>query len=156
VLLLAAFVFFIIDLHVPGHGLPTIAGVTCFVLGGLFLYDGSVPSARVSRPLIVVLAVLIGAFFFFALRAALKARKAPPITGPQMIVGAEGVVTRALDPTGEVRVRGETWTATPSDEHVATLPVGAPVRVVGLRGLTLQVEAVVQQSDRADHIDQGV
>src|SRR5205823_3554174 len=39
-LLIGAFISFIIDIKAPGHGLPTLAGITLFVLGGLFLYHG--------------------------------------------------------------------------------------------------------------------
>ena len=48
----------------------------------------------------------------------------------------EGVVVRELSPSGVVRVRGETWTAESPGEPV---PAGAKVKVVAVRGLTLEV-----------------
>src|SRR6185436_19046435 len=59
VLLVAAFVFFLIELKAPGLGLPTAAGLVCLVVGGLYLYDKSVPNARVSRSLLLGIAVAL-------------------------------------------------------------------------------------------------
>src|SRR5438034_3167179 len=74
-LLIGAFISFIIDIKAPGHGLPTLAGITLFVLGGLFLYHGSVD--QVTRPLLYGVAVAIGLFFAVVTTAAIRARKAP-------------------------------------------------------------------------------
>jgi membrane-bound serine protease (ClpP class) len=140
ILLAAAFVFFAIDLQVPGHGIPTLAGIVSLVLGGLYLYDGSVPNARVSRWLIGVIAVAFAAFFFFVVRAAVKARRTPTTGGVASLIGADGVITEALEPTGRVLVRGESWRAAQPQGAHEPLPVGAQVRVRARRGLTLEVE----------------
>ncbi|MBI2238814.1 MAG: nodulation protein NfeD, partial [Actinobacteria bacterium] len=47
-LLLASAVFFLVELKHPGLGLPTVGGVATLVLGGLTLFNPSVPNARVS------------------------------------------------------------------------------------------------------------
>ena len=135
-LLLASIVFFVVALKIHGRGLPEVAAITCLVLGGLFLFDPSVPNARVSRPLIAVVAIGLTAFFTLAMRAVLRARFTPVRTGSHIVVGAEGVVVRELAPSGVVRVRGETWTAESPGEPV---PAGAKVKVVAVRGLTLEV-----------------
>ena len=112
ILLVVAFVFFIIELKAGGHAVAALAGVASLVLGGLFLYDPSVPNTRVSLPLLIALAVVLGGFFVLVARAALRARQAPVVTGTESLIGEEAVVTEALDPTGRVRVRGEAWAAT--------------------------------------------
>jgi membrane-bound serine protease (ClpP class) len=140
-LLLAASVgFFVIDALVAGHGLPTAAGIVTLVLGGLFLFDASVPSARVSRPLLVGTALGVGGFFFFVMRAAMAARRMPPRLADDTLVGSLGTVVRPLAPTGIVRAGGESWTAR-APEGV-TVPVGAPVRVVSRQGLVIEVVPV--------------
>ena len=53
------------------------------------------------------------------------------------ILGAEGVVTTALDPKGVVQLEAERWTAVSA---AGPVPAGTRVRVVGIEGLTLQVE----------------
>jgi membrane-bound serine protease (ClpP class) len=57
-------------------------------------------------------------------------------TGVENLVGATGEVTERLDPSGKIRVLGELWQAHSSSE----LPPGSSVRVVAVRGLTLEVE----------------
>jgi membrane-bound serine protease (ClpP class) len=141
VLLVLAFVFFAIELKAGAHTLAAVAGTVCLVLGGLFLYDPSVPSAEVSLPLIIGIAVVLGGFFLLAARAALSVRDAPVVTGSDTLIGEEGVVTEELDPEGQVRVRGEAWAATLGSSN-GTAPVGTKVVVWDLRGLTLYVAPV--------------
>ena len=141
ILLVVAFVFFVIELKAGGHAVAAMAGVVSLVLGGLFLYNPSVPSARVSRPLLIAFAVALGVFFVLVARAALKARIAPVVTGTDTLIGEEGVVTQQLDPSGYIRVRGEVWAAT-LDNGAGPAPIGAKVMVWDVRGLTLHVAPV--------------
>jgi membrane-bound serine protease (ClpP class) len=136
ILIMAAIAFFVIDLKVPGHGVPTAAGITSLVLGGLYLFNGSVPNARVSRPLIVGVAVALAGLFFFVVRAAVRARHAPPAK-QRIEPGMTGVVERELAPTGIVRIGKESWTGR---TRGASIPAGTPVRVIGMTGLTVEVE----------------
>jgi membrane-bound serine protease (ClpP class) len=144
ILILAAIGFFIVDLKVAGHGLPTVAGITSLVLGGLFLFDASVPEAHVSRGLIVGVALALAAFFATAVRAALKARKQGPGAGVEVVIGEIGRVTTALDPLGVVHAKGEHWTAR---SRRGNLAAGTRVRVVGIDKLTLEVEPVSSGSE---------
>ncbi len=150
VLLAAAFIFFVLDLKVHAHGVATFAGILCLVFGGLFLFDGAVPNAQVSRPLIFVIAIAIGAFFAFAVRKGIEARHQPVRTGAVRIVGHVGKVTDTLAPAGHVRVRGEIWSARLVTPGVVA-PVGAEVRVLEVRGLVLDVELL----DAAGRVDES-
>jgi membrane-bound serine protease (ClpP class) len=141
ILLVVAFIFFVIELKAGGHAVAALAGVVSLVLGGLFLYNPSVPTARVSLALLIAFAVLLGAFFTVVARVALKARRAPVVTGTDTLIGEEAVVTEPLDPSGYVRVRGEVWAAT-LDNGAGPAPVGAKVMVWDVQGLTLHVAAV--------------
>src|SRR5438105_9048469 len=66
-LLLVAAVLFVFDVKAKAHGILTAAGIAVLILGGLLLFNPTIPSAHVSRPLIVLVAVAAGAFTFFAL-----------------------------------------------------------------------------------------
>ncbi|WP_429886043.1 NfeD family protein [Geoalkalibacter halelectricus] len=57
------------------------------------------------------------------------------------LLGCEGLVVRALEPAGMVRVHDELWRAR-LVEGAPILPGGRRVRVCGREGLTLIVEAV--------------
>jgi membrane-bound serine protease (ClpP class) len=155
VLLAAAFVFFAIDLHVPGHGIATVAGMVSLVLGGLYLYDGSVPNARVSRWLLAVITLAFAGFFFFVVRAVLKARHAPSTTGVLSLIGVEGEVTEPLQPMGRVLVRGESWRAMVREPPAEPIPIGARVRVAAVEGLTMEVEPLVGTESEAAGVRSG-
>ena len=139
ILLVASAVLYLLELKHPGIGLPAIGGTICLVLGGLLLFDPSVPNARVSRWLLLVVPTILVAFFGFVAQAVLEARRLPPLQQREgdLLVGAQGMALDELDPRGQVWVGHETWTA----ESVAgPIPKGTPVRVVRRAGLTLLVE----------------
>jgi membrane-bound ClpP family serine protease len=50
--------------------------------------------------------------------------------------GTDGVALTALSPVGVVQVAGEKWTA---ESVSGPLPAGAPVHVLGVRGVRLEV-----------------
>lgn len=56
------------------------------------------------------------------------------------LIGARGIARERLEPTGYVLVGGELWQAELSP-GAQSVEAGAEVRVLGLRGLTLLVEA---------------
>ncbi len=137
VLLVASIVFFVLELLHPGVGLPAIAGVISVVLGGLFLFDTSVPGVAVSPLLIVPVAAFAAFFFLVVARAALRLRHRKVITRDEQLVGREGTVVRDLEPGGVVQVASEVWSA----EAVRGAPrKGDRIRVVEMEGLKLKVE----------------
>jgi membrane-bound serine protease (ClpP class) len=135
-LLAASVGFFLLEFQYPGVGFPAAAGVVTLVLGGLLLFDRSVPDAQVSISMIAPVAVGSGLFFGFVVKAALAARRLPPAVKSQNVIGAIGQAVTDLAPSGVVQVVSETWTAT------SPVPVakGAKVRVTAVEGLRLSVE----------------
>jgi membrane protein implicated in regulation of membrane protease activity len=59
--------------------------------------------------------------------------------GADALVGARGIASQSLDPTGYVRVGAELWRAEVAD-GARPIPRGAGVRIRDVRGLTLLVE----------------
>jgi membrane-bound serine protease (ClpP class) len=137
VLLLASAAFFLLELKHPGIGFPMVGGVVCLILGGLVLFDPSVPNARVSIWLVVLVAAAIGLFFAFVVKAVMSARRMPKPGGLEGMVGEEAIALTDLSPVGQVRARREAWSATTAGEPITK---GATVRVVGVQGLRLIVE----------------
>ena len=141
VLLIGSVVAFVLELHAPGIGVATATGAALLIAGGLFLYDGSVPNVRVSPWVLVAMAAIVTAFFTFTVRAALRLRHRPPVQGPGMIVGTEGIVLGdGLRPEGVVRAASEEWKALAAGG--ATIPGGTRVRIIAIDGLRLTVEPV--------------
>ncbi len=137
ILLLIASILFVLDVKAKAHGVLTSAGIAMLVLGGLLLFNPTVPTARVSRPLIVGVAAAAALFTFFTLRSIISAKDAPVRTGIETLPGSVGVTETALEPRGTVRVQHQTWTGETEGDPI---PAGTPIRVLGVRGVILRVE----------------
>lgn len=122
------------DLHVPSHGALTVSGLAAMALGLIVLFNKAPAPYHTSQSLVVTMTVLIGTLWAFAISKALAIRRAPPVVGPEHIVGLEGI---ARD-DGYVLVQGELWRAHSADR----LAPGQRVRVDRLDGLTLDVHRI--------------
>ena len=137
VLLIASVAAFVLEINSPGVGVPTAVGVITLVLGGMLLFDRSVPGVGVSPWVIAPVAIFATGFFTLVIRAALKSRRQVAVSSTDRLLQATGVVVSTLEPQGVVQVAGEHWTA---DSVSGPIPRGSRVRVVGMQGLRLRVE----------------
>jgi membrane-bound serine protease (ClpP class) len=142
-LLVASVVFFILELLHPGIGVPTAGGLVTLVLGGLFLFDSSVPGVSVSPFMIAPVALFAALFFGLVVQQAVRLRRRRVETRTDRIVGEEGVVVRDLDPTGIVLVASEEWTAESPSGPVRR---GERIRVLALEGIRLKVEPATEEA----------
>lgn len=142
ILIILAVIVFVIDVKVNSLVL-TGGGLVMFIIGALLLYTPFtppetpvVPEVSVSPWVILGLGSAMTAFFLFILGAAVRGRNFPVLTGTQPLVGAIGVATSDLSPSGTVQVKSELWTATADD---GPIPQGETVRVRQVDGLRLRV-----------------
>ena len=142
ILIALAIGLFIADLSTEGIGVLAALGLVAFVLGSLLLYtpvaptSPAMPEVRVSPWLVAAMALIFGGFFVVALRALLRARRAPVTTGIEALVGQIGTATSSLTPAGVVRLDGENWSAVSVEGNVRA---GESVEVVGVAGVSLRV-----------------
>ncbi len=68
----------------------------------------------------------------------MRARRNKVVTGAEGMIGQTGVAVGELNPAGTILVRGEYWNAQASGRVAAS----EPVRITGIDGLTLRVEAL--------------
>ena len=133
-----------LELTVTSHGLLTVAGVVCFVLGASALYttpgDPIGPAVEVALPLLVTMAITTGAFGVLIVYGVLRSRRVSMAVagGATVAAGTVGEVRAPLAPLGSVVAPGEEWTARTVDGQ--PLARGTSVRVVSVDGLTLTVE----------------
>jgi membrane-bound serine protease (ClpP class) len=142
VFIIMAFVLFILDIKAPTHGALTAGAIACLIGGSVLLLNQPAirPFGQLSIPLVVAVALMIGAFFSFVLSKALQAQKRTPTTGREGLVGKTGRVTEAIDPVGKVVVWGERWQAVSVDE--TPIPAQARVEVVAVDEMTLHVRPI--------------
>lgn len=122
------------EVAAPSFVLGT-GGAVALLAGGLLLFDRDVPGMEVPLALVAALALVSFGFALLAGGMALRARRRPVVSGAEDMVGASGIVL-AGDAAGTwAEVRGERWrVASPAPLHA-----GQRVRVLALRGLTLEV-----------------
>src|SRR5215468_4117509 len=137
VLLIAvALALFVLEAKVGGFGALGLGGIVAAVIGSLILID--VPTPEMRLPLGLVLAVVIpfALIMILIVRLALRARQTRVTTGLAGMIGLKGRAETAIEPEGRVFVRGELWRARSQTKIAA----GENVRVVGVEGLTLEVD----------------
>jgi membrane-bound serine protease (ClpP class) len=134
-LIVLAFIFFVVEIKVQSHGALGIAGVVAIVLGGLLLFNSSASYARVGWPVLTAVAVLAAAFALVISRIRIALRR-PKATGLSALVSVQGVALSPLDPTGQVKIRGEIWKARTEGE---ALLKDQRIEVLSVKGLTLVV-----------------
>jgi membrane-bound serine protease (ClpP class) len=141
-LVLLAVGLFLAEAHAPGVGLLGIGGAVVFIIGSLLLFVpfsshiGAAALLTVSPFLIVASTLGVTAFFLLLIRASLRTRRLPALTGPEALLGKEGIATSELSPRGVVRVGGEEWSAIAEADPITS---GELIEVIGVEGVTLRV-----------------
>ncbi len=142
ILIVFSVIAFVIDVKVNSLVL-TAGGLGMFVLGAILLFTPFtppttpiVPNVSVSPWVVLGLGAAMTAFFLFILSAAVRGRNFPVLMGNAPLIGAEGIATTDLVPSGTVQVKSELWTATAQDGPIHK---GDMVEVKQVDGLRLKV-----------------
>jgi membrane-bound serine protease (ClpP class) len=135
-LMFLALILFLADLKANTHGILSFGGVLCLVLGMAFLVNTGPVGLGVNPVVIFGAAAVTFAFFVLFVNKIWTARRAPVLVGSEVLVGATGQVRKELAPEGLVFVGGALWNAVASN---GPIEVGSPVKVVGRKGLQLEV-----------------
>ena len=129
--------FMVAEVFVPAFGSLGLGGIVAFVIGALMLIDTDVPAFGIPRSLIVILALVTLAFVLVVVRMAVRARRAPIVSGVASLVGADGEMVDDAADIGWATIRGETWQVATD----ARLSRGQKIRVVGMDGVMPRVAA---------------
>jgi membrane-bound serine protease (ClpP class) len=134
-LIILAFVFFILEIYVTSYGLLTVGGVVSLLMGSLMLYRTQDPGMAIAWSVLIP-AVLIITLFFVAIGALiLRSQMRRSMSGVSGLIGERGEAYTDLNPEGKVFVHGEYWQAV-SEEPVAK---GEQVEVLKVEGLKIFV-----------------
>lgn len=130
-LLLATFGFGV-DIQTGQPQVWTGIATVALAAGSVTLFDGR-------RPSWLALVLVIGGallMVLFGIPSTVRTRFSTPTIGRGELVGARGTALTAVDPEGTVEVRGAPWRAR---TFPAAIQRGAPVEVVAIDGLVLEV-----------------
>lgn len=138
-LIIVGIILFILEIKITSYGLLSVGGAVALFFGSIMLYQTDEPLEFVEVSLAIVIPFVIATalFFAFVVGAGLKAQKRKVDTGEQGMIGTEGVTVTILNPNGQVRVLGETWSA---ESVEGKIPKDSKVIVTEIRGLLLKVK----------------
>jgi len=142
-LILLAFVLFVLEVKVTSYGMLTVGGIIAMSLGSLMLIDSSEPYLQISRAVIAATVTVCSGFFLFAVTMVVRTQRRPAISGEEGMCGEVGTVVKRIDGRGSVFVHGEYWQARANE----TIEEGSEVEVVRvMNGLELEVKPATGQS----------
>ena len=138
-LIIASMFAFAIDVQVGIPRFWTGVGIVGTVIGSFWLFE-PLPGATLRPSWITLLAGIGGIVLAFVvgMPSMVRTRFATPTIGREWLLGELGEVVVAVDPDGVVKVGDGTWRA--RTNRATPVAAGAPVRVVAIDGVTLEVE----------------
>lgn len=142
-LIIFGIILFLLEIKIISHGMLAIGGIVSVLLGSLILFRSSSTEnfVTLSRGLIFAVTAVTSLFFLFVVGMGIKAQRAKPASGNEILIGKFGQTIEALHPAGSVRVNGELWKA---ESMSGSINENEKIVVKGIKNLTLYVEQVHQ------------
>lgn len=140
-LIIFGIILFILEIKIVSHGLLTVGGVICLLLGSLMLINpiSSFDVIHISWEVIALVVILTFLFFTFAIGMGIRAQRRQPTTGYEGIINETGEAITDLAPGGSVKVHGEIWKAESAEGNINK---GEKIIVTGVSNLNLKVRKV--------------
>lgn len=138
-LLILAVIALAIDAQVGVPRLWTAIGLGMFVISSISLYrpiDGT--DMRLSWLTLISGIAMMSLAFIVGMPSIVRTRFATPTIGREWMIGSPGTAVTDISPEGIVKVHDASWRA--RTNRATSLTVGSPLRVVGIDGVTLDVE----------------
>jgi membrane-bound serine protease (ClpP class) len=145
-LIALALALLVAELNTEATGVLGSGATFAFLLGGLILFRPFEPQSPVLPDLSINPWVLgsatafMAGFIFLVVGQVARTRKSPLLTGYEQYIGQLAIVHHDLTPKGRVRFEGQLWNAELHPPQF--VPAGEEVRIIGIEGLTLIVEAM--------------
>lgn len=140
-LIIVAFVLFIVDVSATTHGALTLGGAVALLIGSLMLFPVREGAEGLPVWLIVGVTLSTAGMSALVLSALMRVRQQKRIDHvAQNVVGTTGVVKTIVQPAafGTAQIVGQLWTIS-ADEAIEP---GTDVEVVNRTGLTLHVKRI--------------
>jgi len=137
-LILLAFVLFILEIYVTSYGLLSVGGVAALLLGSLMLFRGGDMGMDIAWSVLIPSVVIVSLFFLVVAGLVVRSQMRRSVSGDSALIGERGVAYTDLNPAGQIFIHGEYWQAV-SEEPVAA---GETVEVVKVINLKLYVRPV--------------
>lgn len=145
-LIVLAIILFIAEIKIVSHGMLTVGGVICLLLGSFMLIDieSGLELAEISFSVIITTVLIITFLFILLTYFVIKAHKKKIKTGEEGLIGEVGEVTYEIDKVngGVVKLKGELWNSVLDRNETENIPHGKKVKVTSVENLTLRVKVI--------------
>ncbi len=139
-LIILAMILIVLELFLPTMGVLAVAGVISFLLGSLLLFNQS-SGIELRKSVILGSTITLGGAILLVSFLIYKAHRNQVKTGYEGLIGEEGEAVTDIEERGKVFVHGEYWDAFAKEK----IEKGSPVKVVGVRGMKLEVEKLKRE-----------
>jgi membrane-bound ClpP family serine protease len=136
----------VLDVRLRRLGPLTAIGLTAFAAGSFLAWGGMAEAIQISPWLIVGAVIASLLYYGFALTVAMQSRDRI-VNAQRGLIGLVGEARGPLAPDGPVYVKGALWRGRTAGERIEA---GTAVRVRGVDGLILRVEAEPGDPDAED------
>jgi len=144
-LMLLAFVLFILEINVVSYGMLTVGGMVAMTLGSLMLIDSPVPYLQISRRVIAATVLVSSGLFALVLYFVVRTQKTRFVSGIEGMIGERGRAVTDIRPEGRVFVHGEYWDAWSAE------PIGRDAAIEVVRvDRHLRLEVVAAEGPKTD------
>ena len=101
---------FIVEAFTPTFGMFTLGGIICLFLGSIMLFNQP-KLIKVSYSTLFPLIAFFALISFFLLGKVIAVHREKPETGPESLIGREGIALTDIRKRGKVSVHSEVWDA---------------------------------------------
>jgi membrane-bound serine protease (ClpP class) len=145
-LMALAFVLLVLDIKLTTHGVLTVGAVFSLITGALLFFNSGGPyqGPQVNPILVYAMGALVGLVGLYIVTLIVRTRRRHVNTGMEGMIGTVVIASTVLQPAGRVKYKGEDWTAV-LDDPSASVDPGTEVRIVGVEGLLLHVQPIVDR-----------
>ena len=140
-LIIFGIILFLLEVKIISHGLLAIGGTISVLLGSMILFRTSPTQNFVTLSWSVILSVTAfsALFFAFIVTMGLRAQGSKPVSGGNALIGKTAETINSLDPSGQIKLMGETWNAISLSGKINE---NEKVIIKEIKGLTLYVQSI--------------
>ncbi|MCL2156206.1 MAG: nodulation protein NfeD [Leptospirales bacterium] len=135
-LIITAFVLFILELKFQSFGLLTLGGIVSFFIGATILFDSPLPGGGIPISTIIVIIIFVLAFVFLVVRAVFNVHTSQVTTGFEGMIGETGTALNDFSKKGKISIHGEIWNV----ESDSPVKEGDQLIVEEVLGMVLKVK----------------
>jgi membrane-bound serine protease (ClpP class) len=142
-LMVLAFVFLVLDVRLPTHGVLTLGAVISLIVGSLLFFNSGSPygGPQVDPLVVYIMSGVIGLIGLTLVTFIVRAKRKAVASGTEAMIGAKATALTPLSPTGRVDYEGENWAAI-LVPPTTSVDAGSTVQIVSVEGLRLRVQPI--------------